>query len=237
MPELLDVSAAGADPDPVSPADPNNLRLLSRSPHPYHRHNSELLEPAQVFTTPKLRPRALQPRSHRSYDSNDVSLSSASGTEADDEHFLKGLPAPKRHHKGVRGLNEISSGTNSPVPSPAILKDDSFKFAFSARRSNSAVSVQKAATNDTRRSKEVARRLLEIAILGGLGLAVQSNPQVRQALRPWKHGTVSWWSKHIEYVVLIMEQSYTQAWQSMHWLCYFTLSASWAGLIYTVTRL
>ncbi|KAH7032783.1 uncharacterized protein B0I36DRAFT_320030 [Microdochium trichocladiopsis] len=187
MPELLDTSAAGPALESPSLADHDQLRILSRSPHPYHRYNSELLEPAQAFPASKSRSGTLRPRTGYPYESHDASLSSASGTEADDEHFLKGLPAPKRHHKGVRGLNEVSSGTSSPAPSPAIVKDDVQKFVFSSRRGTPKGHAQQAATVDTRRRKEVARRFLEIVILGGLCLAVQSNTQVRRVLRSWKY--------------------------------------------------
>ncbi|KAJ1328989.1 dolichol kinase [Microdochium nivale] len=186
MPELLDLSAAGAVPDSASHADGEQLRLLSRSPHPYHRYKSELLEPSQAFVAPKSRPAALRSRSSYPYDSNDASPSSASGTEADDEHFLKGLPAPKRHHKGIRGLNEVSSGGTSPAPSPAIIENDAHKFTFSTRRSSSSIHTLQAIAEDPRRRKEVARRLLEVVILGCLCLAVQINPDVRQVLRFWK---------------------------------------------------
>ena len=41
---------------------------------------------------------------------------SDSGTEADDEHFLKGLPAPRsKLHKGLRGMNEVLSGVSTPL--------------------------------------------------------------------------------------------------------------------------
>ncbi|KXJ92622.1 hypothetical protein Micbo1qcDRAFT_194028 [Microdochium bolleyi] len=214
MPELLNLSAAGPVPDSASQADSDQLRLLSRSPHPYHRYNSELLEPSQAFTAPKSRPAALRSRTSYPYDSTDVSPSSASGTEADDEHFLKGLPAPKRHHKGVRGLNEVSSGTSSPAPSPAIIKDDVQKFTFSSRKRSSTNQALKAITEDPRRRKEIARRLLEVAILGCLGLAVQSNPDVRQVLRTWKRELYTGLGVYI--IVILLYPFRLVAWAHLH---------------------
>lgn len=81
-----------------------DLPWLSRSPHPYHRNSRELQQPSELFLRP--RPSA-------------VPLSD-SGTEADDEHFLKGLPAPRaKPHKGLRGsVNELMSGLSSGLSTP-----------------------------------------------------------------------------------------------------------------------
>lgn len=180
MPELLD----------ITDADPQELRLLSRSPHPYHRLNSELLEPSQAFAavSTKSGSEGVRSRSRYPYDSHDTSLSSASGTEADDEHFLKGLPAPKRHHKGVRGLNEVSSGTSSPMPSPSTTRPDEQKYQLNANKQALPTPTPQVPTETLKRRKEVVRRLVEIAILGGLCASVLSNHDVQKVLRIWKRG-------------------------------------------------
>src|SRR5690606_18758823 len=97
---------------------------LSRSPKPYHRQNFELLEPSDCISHNAHQgfrpayPSRLTPGANLPRDSPFVS---DSGTEADDEHYLKGLPAPKvRLHKGLRGRNEALSGSSSPMLSPTI---------------------------------------------------------------------------------------------------------------------
>ncbi|CAK7232273.1 dolichol kinase [Sporothrix bragantina] len=128
--------------------DGDGLRLLNRSPHPYHHRNTDLLHAADRIASlsPAPRPSSTQPRTrqspqnnHSSHNSSStpiptstsaMSLSSVasgffskdsapgsdSGTEADDEHFLKGLPAPRsRPHKGLRGMNEVLSGVSTPL--------------------------------------------------------------------------------------------------------------------------
>ena len=90
--------------------DGNSLRLLSRSPHPYQHQASDKFA---------IRPTAFPPEVSREH-----TPSSCSGTEADDEHVLKGLPAPRlRLHKGLRGKNEVVSGTSTPIP-PTVLDEE-----------------------------------------------------------------------------------------------------------------
>src|SRR3569833_4314385 len=82
----------------------DGLRLLSRSPHPYHRQNFELLHPADRLSAPASSAAAHRPANHAApapYPhplaafTTESTPKSDSGTEADDEHFLKGLPAPR----------------------------------------------------------------------------------------------------------------------------------------------
>ncbi|KAI1857637.1 hypothetical protein JX265_011052 [Neoarthrinium moseri] len=199
MPEHLSPSTA-ARPDAISELQQENeaLRLLSRSPHPYHRQKSELLEPSDRLATYSTARSALrssldgnQPRSRTSFPavSRDTTPTSDSGTEADDEHFLKGLPAPKtKLHKGLRGRNEVLSGTSTPLPSPAPLDDDGRRqlYATSGPKKDLGVGKGKRADTDyTRRMKVIVRRLTEFLLLGGLGALVQANDQVRPVLQRW----------------------------------------------------
>ncbi|ERT02225.1 hypothetical protein HMPREF1624_00523 [Sporothrix schenckii ATCC 58251] len=150
------------DPDdddgPPIPHDVSGLRLLSRSPHPYHHRNSDLLHPADRIeahahateinnthdTPDTLHTAGAADTSHPAHAAGfqavvgaipspssalslasfasgfgffkDSSPASDSGTEADDEHFLKGLPAPRsKPHKGLRGMNEVLSGISTPL--------------------------------------------------------------------------------------------------------------------------
>ncbi|CAK7223032.1 dolichol kinase [Sporothrix curviconia] len=124
--------------------DSEGLRLLSRSPHPYHHRHIDLLHAANRIASlsqaaPASSPtRTRQPPQtvHHSsstpiptstsamslssiasgFFSKDSAPGSDSGTEADDEHFLKGLPAPRsKPHKGLRGMNEVLSGVSTPL--------------------------------------------------------------------------------------------------------------------------
>ncbi|KAI8622862.1 hypothetical protein F5Y19DRAFT_44420 [Xylariaceae sp. FL1651] len=166
MPEHLDPLTAACE-DASTPPDHDDLRLLSRSPHPYHHPRSELLEPSSSYL-----PREPTPTSD-------------SGTEADDEHFLKGLPAPRRLHKGLRGRNEALSGTSTPLLTPAALLDgDERRLSFGAKKDTflSQQSSTLADKSKRRRTREVVRRFIELLVVGALGLSVCANAQVRPVL-------------------------------------------------------
>ncbi|KAI1259342.1 hypothetical protein F5Y18DRAFT_302296 [Xylariaceae sp. FL1019] len=145
-----------------------NPLLLSRSPHPYSRQRADLLEPSS----------ALPPRN--------TTPPSDSGTEADDEHFLKGLPAPQRLHKGLRGRNERLSGLSTPLLTPGGGSTDQHPdpqpfFSLARPDSTSSVHAAVAAAQlyKRRRTKEILRRLTELLVIGLLTLFVATNPRVR----------------------------------------------------------
>ena len=130
----------------------DGLRLLSRSPHPYHRQRFELAHPSERFNA-NLPPTQSTPRSAQNTDDEGKEspkflsridrepTNSDSGTEADDEHFLKGLPAPRlRPHKGLRDVDGNISSSPSPLLSPAILEEGVLK-----------------ALGDTRQNAEIGR--------------------------------------------------------------------------------
>ncbi|KUJ15380.1 uncharacterized protein LY89DRAFT_698186 [Mollisia scopiformis] len=185
------------------------LRRLSRSPHPYHRQQFELPYGSEKFSTnaPPLRShlRSTQntddeeqdtPR-HMPEDFKDAykgSTGSDSGTEADDEHFLKGLPAPKlRPHKGLRGFEASLSGTPSPILSPAILDEDSTRSQGYLRQKKAVVPVlpdeetRKLADKVRRkRNVEVIRRCSETSILFFLAAMLCCDPEIRKLLHFWR---------------------------------------------------
>ncbi|KAH9989042.1 hypothetical protein F4779DRAFT_610695, partial [Xylariaceae sp. FL0662B] len=171
-------------PEHLEPADAPNerdaLRLLSRSPHPYHRQKFELLHPSDTFASVPL-PLPLPFLS----TSRETTASSDSGTEADDEHFLKGLPAPRRLHKGLRGRNEVLSGTSTPIPSPALLEEEGRKLSYTSKKDIPLAKELRSPAERLRRRKEVVRRLTELLIVAFLGVLVYTNPHVQPVLQSW----------------------------------------------------
>jgi hypothetical protein len=194
---------AHLDPSPAAASNLHQendaLRLLSRSPHPYHKHKSDLLEPSDRFPT-TARSSALRasldgnhPISRTSFPavSRESSPTSDSGTEADDEHFLKGLPAPKtKLHKGLRGRNEILSGTSSPLPSPALHEEEGRRNTYIPliQKKDSLTKEFGAGVDHSKRNRVIVRRLAELLLLGSLGAVVQANPEVRPVLYQWRIG-------------------------------------------------
>ncbi|KAI0123086.1 cytidylyltransferase [Xylariales sp. AK1849] len=200
MPERLSTSTAARIDAPDSGLYHENdaLRLLSRSPHPYHRQKFELLEPSsERFPSTALssgRPSLAgnHPHSRTSFppaaSSRESTPNSDSGTEADDEHFLKGLPAPRRLHKGLRGRNEALSGTSTPLPSPALLEDEGRRHSYmssSSKKDSRLGKEYQAKPDNSRRNKVIVRRIAEFLLLGSLGALVQANDQVRPVFYKW----------------------------------------------------
>ncbi|KAK3903426.1 dolichol kinase sec59 [Staphylotrichum tortipilum] len=170
----------------------DTLRVLSRSPHPYHRLNSELLAPSDRIAYPHdpsvdddaQGPTAIPVPLFPSF-ARESPLGSESGTEADDEHFLKGLPAPKaRLHKGLRGRNEILSGTSTPLLSPAVLEEEGRKAQLSSPSSFGRYEHDRRTSAErVRRRREIIRRATEVLLLVCQGGMVASQPEARPFLR------------------------------------------------------
>lgn len=190
MPNLLQPESLASRDD----GDQDAVRKLNRSPHPYHHHNSELPFPADRFDG--RRPAARQqdnlqhqpdskPSSNgyaetgtRARFSRETTPASESGTEADDEHFLRGLPAPRtRLHKGLRDRNENISSVNTPISSPAILEEEESYLHVKKVQAIEDFD-RRQAQRTSRRNKVILRRLSEAAILGTLGFMVWTNPRV-----------------------------------------------------------
>jgi hypothetical protein len=183
------------------------VRRLSRSPHPYHRQQFELPHGSERFST-NAPPTQSPLRSSRNTDDEEQeesrfgsrtyreSTNSDSGTEADDEHFLKGLPAPKlRPHKGLRGGEP--SGTPSPLLSPAILDEDALRAPGYLRRTtlpsiilNDEEARKAAEKYRQKRRVEVVRRTTEAALLVFVGGVLSLDSRVRQLLRLWSPGEI-----------------------------------------------
>lgn len=192
MPELLNPELpASLDPD-----EEENLRVLNRTPHPYHHQSFEIPYSSDVFGVrhgaeeqSESQDGAARP-SPTGYPSftKESSPTSDSGTEADDEHFLRGLPAPKvRLHKGLRGRNEPLSGTITPQLSPAILEEDGSLFP-EIKGVPKETSTGHFVLEALRRKRIWVRRAAEVAILGVLGDMVRSNALVAPIFDARKKG-------------------------------------------------
>lgn len=175
--------------------DGEQLRILNRSPHPYHRQSCDLLEPserllsgADATATGFERTDSQSYLSRPAFFHKDSTPGSESGTEADDEHFLKGLPAPRgRLHKGLRGGNEVLSGSSTPFLSPALLEEEGRKSPLSL--SQGAFERDKRGTAErSRRRKEVIRRGAEILLLVCQGGLIASNRDAQPFLRLHRKG-------------------------------------------------
>lgn len=175
--------------------DGDQLRILNRSPHPYHRQSCDLLEPSErLLAGADATATGFQGTDSQSYLSRpaffhkDSTPGSESGTEADDEHFLKGLPAPKgRLHKGLRGGNDLLSGSSTPFPSSALLEEEGRKSPLCLGL-GAFERDKRGAVDRSRRRKEVIRRGAEILLLVCQGGLIASNRDAQPFLRLHRKG-------------------------------------------------
>lgn len=201
MPEHLQPPSAPKAPTGPgsSDEDNDNPRLLSRSPHPYHKLNTELLEPSGRLTGPRITvgdgdsivedSDATSSRPFPAF-ARDSPLTSESGTEADDEHFLKGLPAPRaRSHKGLRGRNEPLSGTSTPLLSPSIW-DEEVQKTNPGSCHGGHEREKRAVAERLRRRKELIRRATEVLLLVWQGGMVASNASARSFIHLYQKGNL-----------------------------------------------
>jgi hypothetical protein len=185
-------SAETLDPD-----EQDALRALDRSPHPYHHQSSELPCPSHHVVSHAERPASPELRSDATQLSpsrlaaltKESTPASDSGTDADDEHFLKGLPPPKlRPHKGLRGRNEVISGTSTPLLSPAVLQEpvpaSGPKASHNGKRPSERVVLPEA----IRRKRILVQRAVEVGIIATLAGMVQANTLLSPILATWRKG-------------------------------------------------
>uniref|UniRef100_A0A8H7KC64 dolichol kinase n=1 Tax=Bionectria ochroleuca TaxID=29856 RepID=A0A8H7KC64_BIOOC len=178
--------------DPPTPPSPDadeqdTLRDLNRTPHPYHHQSLELPYASDRLLVPENQTQTQNgSASLLSPYAKDSSPASESGTEADDEHFLKGLPAPKtRLHKGLRGQDEVLSGTSTPILSPAVGEDD-IAALTEKPKSQKRIAQKRRVIETLRRNKNLTQRAVEVIIVASLGLMVRANPQVAELLDYWE---------------------------------------------------
>lgn len=165
-------------------------RTSSRSPHPYHRRGSSLLEQDHIFNSPA------NDSSDRSITKITPRSSSDSGSEADNEGaaVLKGLPAPPSRPR--KGLKVSKDGVNSPLVTPSQFEDEPRKWSLQASRKAPSTpsadidaETQRIREKYTRRKRaEIIRRVSETALLLVVGLTVCSDANVRRDLRNWRQG-------------------------------------------------
>lgn len=199
MPEFLKLPGQreANRPETDDPKDKENIRLLSRSPHPYHKRNFELLEPSGQLPQPTganatapLRPPPLDTDEQLSplpTFTKESTPGSESGTEADDEAYVKRLPAPRaKLHKGLRGRSDFSEST-TPLPTPTDAEFDQKGLALKlrARKKDDEEKQRKA---KVKRNRELKRRTTEVLILGALTWLVVRNPDVEPVVTTWKNG-------------------------------------------------
>lgn len=154
------------------------LRLRNRSPHPYYHQSGEV-------------PHASHKLSRLHSFSKESTPISDSGTEADDEHILKGLPAPKaKLHKGLRGRNEVLSGASTPLLTPGSTINEKDIGSISNKLPPAAVETrQHGLMHHARSHRNLVRRITEFGIVFMLGLMVVTNPRVSPIASTWKPGT------------------------------------------------
>ena len=117
---------------------------------------------------------------------NDVvkrGIDSESGTEADDEHFLLGLPA-SRSKKTPKGLERTTSNTTNSGMSDehdGLLAPKSGKNG----KERQARTIMDAISR--KRTIELLRRISEVGLLGGLGCIVYSGDE-HEGARLWRTG-------------------------------------------------
>ncbi|KAH8600950.1 hypothetical protein B0O99DRAFT_502922 [Bisporella sp. PMI_857] len=207
MPELLNP----AQPPPHAQRLREDAgRRLSRSPHPYHRQQYELPYSSERFSINAPQPTSSSKAIGKSNDENREHgrpnsagyrepIGSDSGTEADDEHFLKGLPAPKlRPHKGLRGEDGSLSSSPSPLMSPGLAEEDSKRSRGLWRKATAAIIALKDDEEhksviriQQKRLAEIVRRTTEGAILLFVGGILCFNSDVKQLLLQWKTEVLS----------------------------------------------
>ncbi|AEO63332.1 uncharacterized protein THITE_2038621 [Thermothielavioides terrestris NRRL 8126] len=191
MPEHCPSPTATAGSDSADETS-DSLRIRSRSPHPYRRLPSELLEPSDRLASRASRaaadggpPRSSPPHSLPSFARESPPVSE-SGTDADDEHFLRGLPAPKRRlHKGLRGRREQLSGSSTPALSPALLEEEGRRPHWRPSHGEHGLDWRGTAER-ARRRRELVRRAVEAILLGCQARMVASNADVQPSLRTYR---------------------------------------------------
>lgn len=179
----------------LDPDEQSSLRALSRSPHPYFHQKTDLPHLSDRFTlrNDETKSNKLEDddygHSHTTWPPalKDSPQTSDSGSEADDEHFWKGLPAPRATlHKGLRGRNEPLSGSSTPLPSPDSCDGGAFRTVEKAFPTNQPSQPRRLL--DSLRARRVVRRVTEAGIVLSLGVMVASNSQVSRVLVIWGRG-------------------------------------------------
>ncbi|CAN8095601.1 unnamed protein product [Discula destructiva] len=172
-----------------------DLRLLSRSPHPYHQRAHEILEPSDnILVRASSIPSHREPHQDNIKDqllpfpasSKDSTPATESGTEADDETYVKRLPPSRtKLHKGLRGRNEVPSGPGTPLLTPATDENlDGLAIQEQIRRREDH---KRHKADQRKRNRVLGRRGAEAAILSSLAWLVVRNPAVKPVAALWEN--------------------------------------------------
>ncbi|CRG90147.1 hypothetical protein PISL3812_07189 [Talaromyces islandicus] len=187
----LSSQSALLDPLPSTPRS-DRLRTLSRSPHPYHRIGSRLVDQLQTAN--------LSLESSTRSSRRTARTSSDSGTEADDEStgLLKGLPAPPvRSRKGLRNrgsrdddpAHDYRPGWSLFVTSAGGGSSSAATASTRKKRSSSEESTRISASARQvvalRKRNEILRRMTETALLASVGGIVLLREDVRSFAYSW----------------------------------------------------
>ena len=194
---------------------PNRAPRLSRSPHPYSKQKSDVLQD-HGNTTAYVRNALVNPadtesslrfekNEHTYFDADHrkrrkfSSSPSDSGTEADDERgstSLLGLPAPPlRPRKGLKGSH--GSGTDSPLLTPSYLDAESRRLDSKVQKKRWGSSQRQTCVDEEtirlrqkfqqRRRAELIRRFSETMLMGAIGFIACSR-DTGWLLRLWAGG-------------------------------------------------
>jgi hypothetical protein len=167
------------------------LRSLNRTPKPYHHLSPDLPYGSDRFTVRDQTQHDEHDTHHVNGYLKDSSPASESGTEADDEHFLKGLPAPKpKSHKGLRGREDALSGASTPLLSPAVFEKDAPDYYLKKAKPSKQAPERRRVLDILRRNKNIVQRTTEAAIVASLGLMVRANKQVKPLVDAWSKGNI-----------------------------------------------
>jgi hypothetical protein len=194
--------------------DGKQLRVPSRSPHPYHRRRVD--EPQTLF--PGSSPGALDndaspapSESEKDVESSEgerrrkreqtIMSPSESGTEADDEGygFVKALPAPPlRPRKGLRDTRGSGlDGQLTPILTPTTIEEDARRLSQDSSMSRKADKGRDVTEGEIRtarakfvkrRRAELLRRASEVGLLIVIGLSATKQSQVWGAAGQWHRG-------------------------------------------------
>ncbi|KAF2809953.1 uncharacterized protein BDZ99DRAFT_498182 [Mytilinidion resinicola] len=179
------------------PYDADALALLRRSPHPYHRRQTDIApsnlssESSNSDSPPRTTLKTPQSGSDREHTISDEEekgrrkifrTPSDSGTEADDEgySFVRALPAPPaRPRKGLRDSRGSGiDGVSTPLLTPSQVDEEGKRFPrqFKAGLEGPSPSDDEAKAARQkylkRRRAELVRRSTEVGLLALLGLLV-----------------------------------------------------------------
>lgn len=202
----------------------DDVPALSRSPHPYHRQSWELLDPTDHTAT-----RATSIPTHKHEEdihdhllpkpsfTKDSTPVTDSGTEADDEIFVKKLPAPRaKLHKGLRSRHEAASGVWTPLLTPSTADGDP-DVTLSPTKGRREESEKRHQATSLRRNRVLVRRGAEVLILALLAWTVARNPTVRPLIASWKRGE---FPHTITYYAILLRHSQSRCFRPhSSWCC------------------